>query len=51
MPVLDPVDSRIFVAINGAGPPAITEASWYPSPAPEYRREAAQARSTAPVTV
>ena len=25
------------MAISGAGPPAMTEANWYPSPAPEYR--------------
>jgi hypothetical protein len=28
MPVLDPVFWRILVAISGAGPPAITDASW-----------------------
>jgi len=26
--VLDPVAARIAAAINGAGPPAITDASW-----------------------
>ena len=28
IPVLEPVSSRIFAAISGAGPPAMTEASW-----------------------
>jgi hypothetical protein len=28
MPVLDPVFLRIAAAISGAGPPAMTDASW-----------------------
>jgi hypothetical protein len=32
--VLEPVELRIAAAMSGAGPPAITEASWYPRPAP-----------------
>src|SRR5215471_8579727 len=32
--VLEPVALRIAAAISGAGPPAMTDASWYPSPAP-----------------
>ena len=28
MPILEPVFLRIHVAISGAGPPAITDASW-----------------------
>src|SRR4051794_23804456 len=37
IPVEDLVLAKIAVAISGAGPPATTEASWYPSPAPLYR--------------
>src|SRR6185312_2796833 len=37
MKVLEPVELRIAAAMSGAGPPAMTEASWYPSPAPLYR--------------
>ena len=28
IPVLDPVEARMAAAISGAGPPAMTDASW-----------------------
>ncbi len=32
--MLDPVRSSSTTAISGAGPPAMTEPTWYPRPAP-----------------
>src|SRR4029453_6632635 len=38
IPVLEFVALRMAAAMSGAGPPAMTEASWYPNPAALVRR-------------